>query len=41
VTDDLSDDVPTVPTELRRLGRTLKQRAADVLAHFDRPVTSD
>jgi transposase len=28
-------------TELRRLGRTLHQRAADVLAYFDRPGTSN
>ena len=27
--------------ELSRLGRTLKQRAADVLACFDRPGTSN
>lgn len=27
--------------ELRRLGRTLKQRATDVLAYFDRPDTSN
>ena len=27
--------------ELSRLGRTLKQRAADVLAYFDRPGTSN
>jgi transposase len=38
---DLSHDVPTVLTELRRLGRTLKQRAADVLAYFDHPGTSN
>ena len=38
--NDLSDDVPTTLIELRRLGRTLKQRAADVLAYFDRPGTS-
>ncbi len=41
VIDDLSHDVPTALTELRRLGRTLKQRAADVLAYFDRPGTSN
>jgi len=28
-------------TELRRLGRTLTHRAADVLAYFDRPGTSN
>ncbi|WP_455132377.1 transposase, partial [Microbacterium aurum] len=27
--------------EVRRLGRTLKQRAADILAFFDRPGTSN
>ncbi len=41
VIDDLSHDVPTPLTELRRLGRTLRQRAADVLAYFDRPGTSN
>jgi transposase len=41
VIDDLSHGVPTALTELRRLGRTLKQRAADVLAYFDRPGTSN
>ena len=33
--------VPTALTEITRLGRTLKQRAADVLAYFDRPGTSN
>ena len=37
----VSDGVPTALTELRRLGRTLKQRAGDVLAYFDRPGTSN
>ena len=41
VIDDLSHDVPTALTELRRLGRTLRQRAADVLAYFTRPGTSN
>ncbi len=41
VIDDLSHDVPTPLTELRRLGRTLKQRAEDVLAYFARPGTSN
>jgi transposase len=41
VIDDLSHDVPTELAELRRLGRTLKQRAVDVLAYFDRPGTSN
>jgi transposase len=33
--------VPTALTELRSLGRTLKQRAVDVLAYFDRPGSSN
>ncbi len=37
----LSHGVPTALTELITLGRTLKQRAADVLAYFDRPGTSN
>jgi transposase len=37
----LSHDVPTPLTELITLGRTLKQRAADILAYFDRPGTSN
>ena len=37
----LSSGVPTALVELRSLGRTLKQRAADVLAYFDRPGTSN
>jgi transposase len=39
--ESVSDGVPAALTELRRLGRTLKQRAADVLAYFDRPGTSN
>lgn len=39
--DSLSHGVPTALTELRKLGRTLKRRAADVLAYFDRPGTSN
>ncbi len=27
--------------EIRKLGRTMKQRAADILAFFDRPRTSN
>jgi transposase len=38
---DLSQAVPAELTELRRLGRTLKQRAEDVLAYFARPGTSN
>ena len=41
VITDLSHDVPDALTELRRLGRTLKQRAEDVLAYFTRPGTSN
>ncbi len=37
----LSSGVPAALTELRTLGRTLKQRAVDVLAYFDRPGTSN
>ncbi len=37
----LSHGVPRVLTELVTLGRTLKQRATDVLAYFDRPGTSN
>src|SRR5690606_3438811 len=37
----LSDGVPAPLTELVTLGRTLKKRAADVLAYFDRPGTSN
>jgi transposase len=37
----VSAGVPAALTELRRLGRTLKQRAGDVLAYFDRPGTSN
>ena len=39
--DSLSHGVPRVLSELITLGRTLKKRAADVLAHFDRPGTSN
>ena len=37
----LGAGVPTALTELRRLGRTLTQRASDILAYFDRPGTSN
>jgi transposase len=33
--------VPAALNELRTLGRTLKRRAADILAYFDRPRTSN
>ena len=41
VIDSLTTSVPNRLVELRRLGRTLKQRAADILAFFDRPGTSN
>jgi transposase len=37
--NSLARDVPTVLIEVRRLGRTLHRRAADVLAFFERPGT--
>jgi len=37
----LASGVPAALIELRSLGRTLKQRATDVLAYFDRPGTSN
>ena len=37
----LSHSVPPALSELITLGRTLKQRAVDVLAYFDRPGTSN
>jgi len=39
--DSVSQGVPAVLSEVVTLGRTLKQRAADVLAYFDRPGTSN
>ena len=39
--ESLSADVPTALTEVITLGRTLEKRAADVLAYFDRPGTSN
>ena len=39
--ESLSADVPTALTEVITLGRTLKKRAVDVLAYFDRPGTSN
>ena len=41
VVDTLSAGVPKALVELARLGRTLKRRAVDVLAYFDRPGTSN
>jgi transposase len=37
----LASGVPTALVELHTLGRTLKTRAADILAYFDRPGTSN
>jgi len=39
--DSLSHGVPAALSEVITLGRTLKKRAADVLAYFDRPGTSN
>jgi transposase len=41
VIDAVITGVPAALVEIRRLGQTLKQRAADVLAFFDRPGTSN
>ena len=39
--ESISTGVPNPLTEIITLGRTLKKRAADVLAYFDRPGTSN
>jgi transposase len=39
--ESLSQGVPAALTKVRTLGRTLKQRAADGLAYFDRPGSSN
>ncbi len=39
--ESVSHGVPTALSEVTTLGRTLKKRAADVLAYFDRPGTSN
>jgi len=39
--DSISHGVPAALTEIITLGRTLKKRADDVLAYFDRPGTSN
>jgi len=41
VIDSVTTGVPAGLVEIRKLGRTLKQRAADILAFFDRPGTSN
>lgn len=37
----ITTGVPTALVEIRRLGRTMKQRTADILAFFERPGTSN
>ena len=37
----ISHSVPTALREMITLGRTLKRRAVDMLAYFDRPGTSN
>ena len=39
--DSLARGVPTALTEIRTLGRTQKRRAADILAFFAHPGTSN
>jgi transposase len=39
--ESVSHGVPAALSEVITLGRTLKKRAADVLAYFDRPGTSN
>jgi transposase len=39
--ESVSQGVPKALKEVIKLGKTLKQRAADVLAYFDRPGTSN
>ena len=39
--NSISHGVPAALSEVTTLGRTLKKRAADVLAYFDRPGTSN
>jgi transposase len=39
--ESVSRGVPAALREVITLGRTPKKRAADVLAHFDRPGTSN
>lgn len=41
VIDSLTSGVPAGLVELRKLGCTLKQRAEDILAFFDRPGSSN
>lgn len=39
--DAITTGVPAALVEIRRLGRTMRQRATDILAFFDRPGTSN
>ena len=41
VINTISHGVPTALVELRKLGSTLKRRAADLLAYFDHPRTTN
>jgi transposase len=41
LSESLSQGMPAALTEIITLGRTLTKRAADVLAYFDRPGTSN
>jgi hypothetical protein len=41
VIDSVASGVPVTLTDIRKLGRTLTQRATDILALFDRPGTSN
>ena len=41
VIEAIATGVPAQLTELIRLGHTLKRRATDILAFFDRPSTSN
>ena len=41
VIDAIGSGVPGPLTEVITLGRTLRKRAADILAYFDRPGTSN
>ena len=41
IIEAVSSGVPAALFELHQLGRTMKQRAADILAYFDRPGTSN
>ena len=41
VINAITTGVPTALVEIRKLGRTMRQRATDILAFFDRPGTSN